>query len=69
MDPQYLTVDEAQMGMNWWNAAEDWERRYWLTVAGSARPVDAWVALMEHEQEGTDTWTYYERERERINAK
>ena len=33
---------DDRAGMNWWNRLPRHSRRYWLTRAGSARPVDAW---------------------------
>lgn len=29
-------------GMAWWNGLTRSERSFWLALAGSARPVDAW---------------------------
>ena len=37
------TVSE-QVGMAWWNRLTEAERAYWLRVAGSAQPVDAYRA-------------------------
>ena len=37
------TVSE-QVGMAWWNRLSEAERAYWLRVANSARPVDAYRA-------------------------
>ena len=31
-------------GIEWWNGLYERERRYWLSRADSARPVDAWHA-------------------------
>ena len=36
---------EALIGMSWWNSLPPTRRRYWLEVAGSARPADAWRAF------------------------
>ena len=36
---------EALVGMSWWNGLTPTRRRYWLDVAGSARPADAWRAF------------------------
>ena len=34
--------EDARIGMAWWNGLTPTRRRYWLDVAGSARPADAW---------------------------
>lgn len=34
----------ARIGMAWWNGLTPTRRRYWLEVAGSARPADAFEA-------------------------
>lgn len=44
MQKRKPTQDERQ-GMNWWNNATRSERRYWLDIAKSARPADAWQAF------------------------
>ena len=36
-------ADEAA-GMAWWNSKTDSVREFWLRVANSARPADAWAA-------------------------
>lgn len=41
------TVSE-QVGMAWWNRLSEAERAYWLRVADSARPVDAYAAYCRH---------------------
>lgn len=33
---------DARIGIAWWNGLTPTRRRYWLDVAGSARPADAW---------------------------
>jgi hypothetical protein len=33
---------EALIGMSWFNGLSRSERAYWLELAGSARPADAW---------------------------
>ena len=38
-------VADALVGMAWWNGLTPTRRRYWLDVAGSARPADAWRAF------------------------
>ena len=35
----------ARVGMAWWNGLTPTRRRYWLDVAGSAVPADAWRAF------------------------
>ncbi len=35
---------DARIGIAWWNGLTPTRRRYWLDVAGSARPADAWRA-------------------------
>ena len=37
------TTDEAA-GMVWWNSQTELVREFWLRVANSARPADAWAA-------------------------
>jgi hypothetical protein len=37
---------DPQQGMAWWNAMAETERGHWLSVAGSARPADAYDAFM-----------------------
>ena len=37
-------TDDDRRGMDWWNGASELEREFWLRVAISARPVDAWRA-------------------------
>jgi hypothetical protein len=36
------TISE-QVGMAWWNRLTEHERAYWLRVAYSARPADAYL--------------------------
>jgi len=31
-------------GMAWWNSIPEEDRALWCSLAGSARPVDAWLA-------------------------
>jgi hypothetical protein len=38
-----MTEDE-RAGIEWWNGSTEEQRRYWLRVACSAVPADAWVA-------------------------
>lgn len=42
---------EAEVGMAWWNRLTKSQRRYWLDVAGSARPVDAYRAYQRRDDE------------------
>ena len=35
---------DAMRGIGWFNCLSPTERRYWLDVAGSAVPADAWAA-------------------------
>jgi hypothetical protein len=37
--------------MAWWNRLTKAERRYWLDVAGSVRPVDAFRAYQRRDDE------------------
>jgi hypothetical protein len=43
-EPAHDAVN-ARIGMAWWNGLTPTRRRYWLDVAGSARPADAWRAF------------------------
>ena len=36
---------DALVGMSWFNGLSGAERAYWLELAGSARPADAWLLL------------------------
>jgi hypothetical protein len=36
-------------GISWWNGLDEKDRAYWLTVAGSAVPADAWQAWLQAE--------------------
>lgn len=36
---------DARIGIAWWNGLTPTRRRYWLDVAGSAAPADAWRAF------------------------
>lgn len=40
---------EAEVGMAWWNRLTRRQRRYWLDVAASARPVDAFRAYQRRD--------------------
>jgi len=44
MNTKTVPSKDDAAGMEWWNNATHQERRYWLDVAKSARPVDAWRA-------------------------
>ncbi|MDO5693663.1 MAG: hypothetical protein Q4G70_14515 [Pseudomonadota bacterium] len=37
-------TEDERRGMEWWNAASELQREFWLRVASSARPADAWAA-------------------------
>lgn len=39
---------DALAGMAWWNALSRFDRAYWLGVADSAVPADAWRAYQQH---------------------
>lgn len=41
-----MDVTAAHEGMTWWNNLTEEMRRYWLSVAGSAVPADAWLAYL-----------------------
>ena len=46
MEPEFErppTADEVA-GMAWWNSQTELVREFWLRVANSARPADAWTA-------------------------
>jgi hypothetical protein len=45
-DEMKPTPDE-QRGMDWWSALTVEQRKQWLTLAKSARPVDAWELYKE----------------------
>lgn len=36
--------DSSEEAIKWWNGMHERERRYWLEVANSPRPIDAWYA-------------------------
>jgi len=38
-------MNDAQRGMQWWNALTPLERAMWLRIADSAAPADAWAAF------------------------
>ena len=42
---------DSDVGMAWWNRLTKAERRYWLDVAGSVRPVDAFRAYQRRDDE------------------
>lgn len=39
-----IVLGDPQAGMTWWNDCSEPERGYWLAVAKSAVPADAWAA-------------------------
>lgn len=46
IEPQaQRNVADALMGVAWFNGLSRAERAYWLELAGSARPADAWRAF------------------------
>lgn len=51
MDERMATSDEVK-GMEWWNGLTEEDRDFWLRVAGSAVPADAW-SFFKH-QEGIE---------------
>lgn len=55
LHPRQPSEDE-QRGMDWWNALPELQREFWLRVAISARPADAWAAykfaMLEGAQDG-----------------
>ena len=36
-------TDDEKNGIDWWNSMTEFVRSYWLSVAGSAVPADAWA--------------------------
>lgn len=38
-------MNDALLGMLWWNRLREIERAYWLARADSAVPADAWEAF------------------------
>ena len=47
-----MTSDE-KLGIDWWNSLTEVARSYWLSVAGSAVPAEAWAAYKNHPYEAT----------------
>lgn len=43
-EPERLPPAAETTGIAWWNRLSEAQRAYWLRVAGSARPVDAYRA-------------------------
>lgn len=35
-------LNQDVLGIAWWHSLTENQRTHWLTLAGSARPVDAW---------------------------
>lgn len=60
------TTNHDEAGMIWWNQAPAWLRRYWLDLAGTARPVDAWHARESHRNADSEAWRYAQAEADRI---
>lgn len=48
-----MTIDEEN-GMTWWNSLTEVARSYWLSVAGSAVPADAWAAYKLAQSQGRE---------------
>lgn len=42
-------IQEAAKGIEWWNGLTEDERRSWMNLAGSARPVDAYREYLRRE--------------------
>ena len=38
-------------GMAWWNALDEKTRRYWMDMANSASPADAYRAYLAYQRE------------------
>lgn len=36
-------MNDEQRGIEWWNALDEADRRFWLAAACSAVPADAWA--------------------------
>lgn len=47
-EPERLPPAAEATGIAWWNRLSEAERAYWLHVADSARPVDAYAAYCRH---------------------
>lgn len=43
-----MDVGTVVKGMTWWNGLTDDQRSYWLTVAGTGVPADAYAAYLAH---------------------
>lgn len=52
--------DDAQKGMDWWNQLTEQNRAYWMEVAESAVPADAWAAYLRAEAHADAEATAYE---------
>ena len=46
-----MTQDEKN-GIDWWNGLTAVGRSYWLSVAGSAVPADAWACFKVYQCRG-----------------
>lgn len=47
-----VELDEPLAGIVWWNELSEIQRRFWLNVAGSAVPADAYRAYLSSLQPG-----------------
>jgi len=45
---------DGEAGMFWWNNITEVQRAYWLSVAGSAVPADAWAAYKIAQSQGRE---------------
>lgn len=45
MTTEPLPTEDEKLGMAWWNALSEKERRHWLDIACSAKASDAWAAF------------------------
>lgn len=48
MTDQGMRFRNDEDGIVWWNSCTEEERAYWLRVAASAVPLDAWLAYLAH---------------------
>jgi hypothetical protein len=45
---------DAEAGMSWWNSLTALERAWWLALANSATPAEAWAAYKADPSRGPD---------------
>lgn len=55
-----IPQEEPQAGMDWWNGLAEQQRAYWLMMAASARPADAYHAFLLAETYADAEATAYE---------